>query len=227
MFTRLLCGVYYNVSQHRVVRLTARMYCVLCASFCTQYSLRVFRIAIVTNNIVLLLRCLLILASYLIIVMINFVYEGEYFYKFRRKLAKFDNVLNCKPADNLKCSTLCFIILLSQRLVSQGILLMSLGSLTFTGHAILCTSTVTRFAITSSNFTKIIMFECLYQRMRLLRELFKRNLSVARRFEDGEYVMKENLRKCMDTYKKLLHTLHGSNIPMKAMVNYISLYLFN
>lgn len=224
MFTRLLCGLYYNISKDRHIQFGARVYCVLCVVFCTRYFYLIAQVNIMRHNLESLLITLVTIILYIIYVIISFVYEGEYIHKFRHKLAILDIKLNSRPVDDLQCSFWAFVLVISQRLMSFIILRRSLGPLDFSGLAIVYSSTIVRCAITLSNFTKIIMFECLHRRMKLLGKLVQCDLSVARRFEYGESVMIENLHKCINIYKELLNTMQESKTPMKATVFFMNFY---
>ncbi|PZC86170.1 hypothetical protein B5X24_HaOG200903 [Helicoverpa armigera] len=69
----------------------------------------------------------------------------------------------------------------------------------------------------SSIWIRILMFELLWHQMAMLRKHFKTELSVARRFEEGDH-MREKLRSCMTSYKNLLNASHKFDPVVKTQV---------
>ncbi|KAF9413501.1 hypothetical protein HW555_008296 [Spodoptera exigua] len=59
-----------------------------------------------------------------------------------------------------------------------------------------------------TNVARIIMFEILWRQMADLRRNFEHDLSIARRFEHGEEIMMEKIKKCLNDYTKLLDVLN-------------------
>lgn len=219
MFVRLLVGLYYNISSRTPVRLAARAYCGLCFILCLKYYFFILQLSANNPDYTLFLMDVVVLCSYSLIVVINFIYDGEYFLQFRDNILDLDISLNIQQLDDIKISKLIFVVILVQKLCGAVNYCIFIGSLCSEAIISVFVTSFIRVSIAVSIVTHIMLFESVYHRMKLLRKRFERDLSVVRRFEDGEHAMTENLYTCMYIYKTMLHTVEVSNTPMKIMVN--------
>lgn len=217
MFVRLLTGLYYKVSPNPRIQLAARVYCILCTAASIQMYLLIL-LPVYKSDIVADINIALLVIIYIISVIVNFVYDGENYFLFKNELMKMNHMLSFKSMERITCSKLLFTVILLTKLSN---VMYVFGTKGFSIDTIWYSSAiiVIPLALMLLHITKIMMFESLHYRMKILRKRFERVLSVARRFEVGEYIVRGNLYKCMNIYRNLLRTVELSDTPMKLMVN--------
>ena len=216
MVTRLLGGLYYNISPNRFVTLAARLYCVLITStvvFC-------FSLYLMTLSRETLLYVVFHFIQYIVCNLVDFLTNGEYFLIFMSELEKIDFFLGSKPTDEIAFSRCFFIGVLINKMFEIVVYCSSdeyFSCLMLASTAL--AGIVIDLTVDLSHLTRIMKFEAMSCRTVMLRKRIERELSLARRFEYGEKNMEKNLKKCLIVYNNLVKTTHQCDAPMKFMVN--------
>lgn len=209
MCTRLLVGLFYSVSDNTTIRIFARLYCLCCFALVLRCSIeRTIEDGIYFTG-------LSSLFSYTITVIINLIYSGELIHNFVDKIKRIDDLLEVKMRDEIPLTRIVFVfVIMSKALTSIGLYnTQKFETVDF------ITYNLFSFGISLSNLTRIMLFESVCLRMKLLRKRFKLGLSATRRFEDGEAVLIENLNNCLIIYKNIVITIKETEIPMKSLVS--------
>lgn len=215
MRIRLLFGIYYNISSITVITLAARLYCVCVFSLVVLHNSKTFNFKEVWK--VFTFRSFYMLVQYSVTIIINLFFEGERIFTFATKLKKVDDELRVMIYDEIPISRIIFLFVLSHKLF----LINGLHVFNCNLNSLLQILAISIFQLGTSlcNFTRIMMFEWLYNRMKILRKRIKRNLSAYQRFK-GEKEFVQNLKTGMVIYKNLVDTVHVTDTPMKMLVGF-------
>lgn len=202
MIFRLVTGMYFDISKNKIVTILAKAYCVLVAIVINVLFYKGYEIRI-TDPINLFLQHIIFNSN----VISNLLSKGEYLFKFLNTISYEDN--------EIPISRLITILIVLEKITS----LVYIG---LTNFNVLFLSFITVDMIVHlSNIARIIRFEIFCHRMAELRRNVEEDLSAARRFEDGEEVMMEKLKKCLDDYLRLLDVMNESNGASKFLVGIV------
>lgn len=215
--TRLLGGLYYNLSSNRFVSLAAKVYCVFITSIVAYY----FGVYLITMTLETFFFVVFHYAQYIISALVDILTNSGYFLNFMTTLENIDFPLGSKPKDDIAFSRCLFVGILIIKIVGT-VFFCSAYSEHFSclqGLSVHISVFVIDLIVDLSHLTRIMMFESLSCRIVILRKRIERELSVARRFECSEKFMEKNLRKNLIAYNNLLNTTRQCDAPMKFMVN--------
>lgn len=212
MLSRLFGGLYYNVNQNRLVTLAVKIYCVCFATILIISCQTIFTWMDFTQKI----DFSLLVTLYVTNVVINLFSNGEYFTHFLKEIRKIDLALGINLNDKIPLSTILYVIVLLVKLFTFVLYCTHNTCSTKWSHVMRVG--ILEFVTNISNLTRIMMFELVLYRMVELRKRVEHDLSVIKRFEDGEKDIEKNLRKNMIIYKNLIKTTQKT-VPMKPLVN--------
>ncbi|PZC86167.1 hypothetical protein B5X24_HaOG200900 [Helicoverpa armigera] len=218
---RILSGYYWKISSNKLVSVLLRIYCLFIATafLCSMYQFYLF--VSIPGKIHMCCICYL----FSINVATNLIFNGDNFVYFLQEIRNVNIPRHIGCGDKIPITTVLIILTIFLRIgsriqfddhthidIMQGVFSIQNFSLTFD------------FLYYSSYLTRIMMFELLWQRITMLRKCLEQDLSIARRFEDGEQLLRNNLRACLKIFRSLVNTTRVCDAPMKLLVRDSVLY---
>ncbi|KAF9817547.1 hypothetical protein SFRURICE_014686 [Spodoptera frugiperda] len=151
------------------------------------------------------------IAVYIANFLIALFFNSENFFPVLEKIRKVDRLLkDLKVKDEILISRSIMFVSIATRLYTH---------LTFCLlYPIHCYGNIFIFDLCmyTTHFARIMVFESLWHRTRLICKYFERELNVIRT-EDSEEIIVEKIRNCMRIYKELVNVVEQDMVAMKPM----------
>ncbi|PZC86169.1 hypothetical protein B5X24_HaOG200902 [Helicoverpa armigera] len=223
---RLICGFYFRISANKIVAPLFKVYCIFLASIVIAKT-----VWLIVNNKLDTLGTFHMCSAcslYVSHVAINLFFNGDHFIDFLEKIKNINEEDTCAPRDKILISAFILFITTLVRFYSYVQLEYDFfkrffGSL----DSVFTFSLLVDVFQYSSTITRTMMFELLWRRMGNLRKRLEQDLSIARRFDEGDEVMKEKLRLSLHAYKNLMKITFETCTPMKLEVIYMRFVIKN
>lgn len=215
MFMRLLGGLYYKISSNRMVCVIVALYCVAVCSFITS---SVFEILVIASPAVVV-KAVTGLTTYYSCVIISLLTGSLYFDAYLTDMETIDILLGVRPDIDVPVSRLLFLaditFELSVTLPFYWFMVEDGASASAQINFFKLSYFVLSCDLTS--FTRIMMFELLWTRVRKFRQYLVSTLSRASTLQGSEDA-RNSMRQCMLIYKKIMDTIKKLGIPVKSIV---------
>ncbi|PZC86168.1 hypothetical protein B5X24_HaOG200901 [Helicoverpa armigera] len=218
MFIRLISGFYCKISSNSKINFLVKTYCILIATLIIFLTITV---AFVRVNIESKCHIGFMSTLYIISVVTSICLNGDNFEDFLTKIRGITTLPNVESADKITFSIFLFFLSLCSRIVVN--VKFTIDNVQSISDPLFYVSLVSLTLATlqySASFTRIMMFELLCRRMVILRKRVESDLSIPMTYQAKEMV-REKIRKCLHTYKSLLDTIRGTDMPMKFLVSFL------
>ena len=212
---RLSTGIYTEISDHRIINLIVKVYCVACNIYNTVYILDVLQYLPMSARLGFISQ----LAMYWVYSLISLFTNPKRFSTYLYDLKTVDNFMGVTLDTDIPITRILVIIILI-----NGVY----GNYAFSTFQFLRSARIISYVIKSyigmvkfmMCLPQLVVFELLWYRMRAVKKCLEKLLTEFTRLENIRE-FKYSLRNFMLNYTKLLDSVKNTGAPMKTMVNTI------
>ncbi|KAF9803921.1 hypothetical protein SFRURICE_000459, partial [Spodoptera frugiperda] len=211
LFIRLLGGFYFKVNSNIFIRFIACTYCVICLILSTLLVITI--VCRYTLSISLQIKVLSNIAKYWISAIISLTTNAEKYQSLLTSLAEIDPQLGVRSDTDIPISRLILLFSLTSEFIV--IIWNAINySNSFSIGMVLVPCYF--YMIVIIHFTRVIIFESVWYRVRNLKKRLEYMLSQVYAGRSDKNIRNE-IKNCMFIYKKIFEVLQ-KNLPMKIMV---------
>lgn len=220
MFIRLFIGLYSEIKTSFTFKMTGAVYCICFAVFSTYVHILLIKANNLSDKD--LIGFINRLVFYTIIVLVSLCSNGEHFYEYLEGLYQIDfaSCLKVKKFDPLFSTSIFFVIVLGNICRFVNLIIIISANQYWLVIIIVFNAFLLLLAVHSNHMTRIIVFELLWNRMKVLRKTMESQLHFTPNIIDRDVKQHiTKLEKYLNVYKMWLDNLRNVSHASKLLVS--------